>query len=82
MTEVLKMLPEAAYFHTQSHSFSLNRSTLGPPMTFLSFSSGSKLAYKWIRLIVTKTTYEGTYEYIRVHTTTYGTYECIRVTYE
>ena len=51
MTEVLKMLPEAAgrgqHFQARGHSFSLYGPTLRRPITFLSFSSCRKLGYKF-----------------------------------
>ena len=54
MTEVLKMLPEAAgrgqHFQARGHSFSLYGPTLRRPITFLSFSSCRKLAYNWVCL--------------------------------
>ena len=54
MTEVLKMLPEAAgrgqHFRARGHSFSLYGPTLRRSITFLSFSSCRKLAYNWVCL--------------------------------
>ena len=51
VTEVLKMLPEAAgrgqHFQARGHSFSLYGPTLRRPITFLSFSSCRKLGYKF-----------------------------------
>ena len=51
VTEVLKMLPEAAglgqHFQARGHSFSLYGPTLRRPITFLSFFSCCKLAYKF-----------------------------------
>ena len=45
------MLPEAAgrgqHFQARGHSFSLYGPTLRRPITFLSFSSSRKLAYKF-----------------------------------
>ena len=46
------MLPEAAgrgqHFQARGHSFSLYGPTLRRPITFLSFSSCRKLAYKFV----------------------------------
>ena len=48
------MLPEAAgrgqHFQARGHSFSLYGPTLRRPITFSSFSSCCKLAYKWVCL--------------------------------
>ena len=53
VTEVLKMLPEAAgrgqHFQARGHSFSLYGPTLSRQITYLFFSCG-KLAYKWVCL--------------------------------
>jgi len=54
VTEVLKMLPEAAgrgqHFQARGHSFSLFGPTLSRKITCLSLFCYGKLAYKWVCL--------------------------------